>query len=415
MGLLESTLQEIETYESELDRNIDKINVITEYAESSYKINIAESKLKLKQYEESGDYTYEEMCDDIETYTKEANETMQKAAKSIVASSKKYVKNLKQSIGNMLDATDYEGLMKDCKNVLKEYPEIGNKKIEYQDYQKEEESIDSGINDINKLIAKMRASKTATPADEAKVKEIEDRVNKERDRAKAIKTSITIAAAVTLVAALIAGIKSEAGIVENDKDPDVSGFDPNNTRAFIRAFGLKNKLEKEKNAVATRTLGSLYTSLKKAIKTKGKPMYRAENLHAKLHSESAYEDYDYDDLNDYEEGADTMNVNEYTTLGEIIDMVVNEGAEDDFSDIYGRNLEEEIFGESTQDGDTEFDVDAMMESCMEESGLSDEYGSYSEDADDFDVDAMLESCKEEAGLISDSADDLLENFDEIFG
>ena len=56
-----------------------------------------------------------------------------------------------------------------------------------------------------------------------------------------------------------------------------------------------------------------------------------------------------------------------------------------------------------------------MESCMEESGLSDEYGSYSEDADDFDVDAMLESCKEEAGLISDSADDLLENFDEIFG
>ena len=162
-------------------------------------------------------------------------------------------------------------------------------------------------------------------------------------------------------------------------------------------------------------LGSLYTSLKKAIKTKGKPMYRAENLHAKLHSESAYEDYDYDDLNDYEEGADTMNVNEYTTLGEIIDMVVNEGAEDDFSDIYGRNLEEEIFGESAQDGDTEFDVDAMMESCKEEAGLSDEYGSYNEDADDFDVDAMLESCKEEAGLISDSADDLLENFDEIFG
>ena len=400
MGILESTLQEITSFEEEFSRSIDKIDVITEYVESSYKIDTAQANLKFKEFEESGEYTSEQLYDDVTEITEKASERIQKALKSISASTKKYSKNLKSAVSKLVGDKDYDSLVKKCEDTIKEYPEIGKTKIEYKDYRKEESAISDGIDDISKLIAKIRSKKEVSESDAEKIKEIEDRVNKDRDKTKAVATTITVAAALALMITLIAAVNADTSKIADETPEEPTGFDPEGGRQMVRALGIKARLEKEKNATATRTIVSLYSSLKKAIKNHGNKTYKAKDIHSTF-SEGV--DDDCLELENYEEGADIMTLNADTTLGEIIDMVVNESAEDgseNFSDVYGKNLEEEIFGEST-----EFDTEEM----------EDEFDESAYEDDDFDVDAMLESCKEEAGLSTNTADDLLENFNEIFG
>ena len=159
MSLFENTLQDIETFGEEFDKNQRKLELIIEYAESTAHIETKEAYLKSRV----GEITCEEAEELVTEASKKSSDTIEKSAKAMEQNKKKYFTRLRDSFSNLVGESDKS--LKEIQDICKKNPKVGKEKIEYADYTKEVEVINSGIQKLDNVIARCKGKKDCTEKD----------------------------------------------------------------------------------------------------------------------------------------------------------------------------------------------------------------------------------------------------------
>ena len=418
MSLFENTLQDIETFGEEFDKNQRKLELIIEYAGSTADIETKEAYLRSR----AGEITCEEAEELVTEASKKSSDTIEKSVKALDQNKKKYFSRLRDSFSNLIGESDNS--LKEIQDICKKNPKVGKEKIEYADYTKEVEVINSGIQKLDNVIARCKGKKDCTEKDLEEITKITDDVNKKRNNLKPTTKVIMLTAAIVAIGASTKLLKDGANknARESDTEFDFRDWSPEAARRLVRGAEARSTLKKTSTSCQLRQTSSLLGSIKWKIKRlKGGPgsgKYPARNLHA-----------------EYSESVDDMFVDEDFTfdatrkLETIMENVINEQEDtmygfDDMDQEYETmnesfddSYEDDGYFEESDDFDDEVDVDALLAEAAEEAGLADDsfYESDNEYDDGIDVDSLLEEAAEESGLrdYEESVESLLDDFEDL--
>lgn len=419
MSIFESVVQDIATAGQEFDRMGRKIELLREYSMADYKIECGNAELA--ELTESA--SMEDTFDAYEEAGSKVKEKFKKLVKSNEKNAKEYFDKTEKSL-TKLEEADYKKVIKSAESAFKANPDLGRTKVEVTDYDGEIKAINQGIEDAEKLEAKVKSRKKVTDADRNELKRIVNDTNKKRDRAKTAKIAITAVAAVGILSAGIVAAKKNASSKKmnlNTVTQSLDGLDTKDADFIVNVHNEVNRLHKEQSAVHVRKLVGIRNSLRKMVGAKlGK---RVTESHEGMDEEfEAYSEFNESELepitweNDFDSAMVLQDVIEQVQDEELVantdTLNESEEMEDNMSYLDDELLKD--FDESAEE--EEFDIEALLEEAAEEAGLSDgEEKPHEESADDdidFDVEALLEEAAEEAGLNDDSVDSLLENFEE---
>lgn len=403
MSLLDETIQEFAVYGQEFDRMARKIDLMLEYTISDYEISRGEAELDFMTESVNG----EDLVDIYVEAAEKAKEKLKKLLKAGDKNTKKYLMSTKESISK-LEQKEYDRLLEEVKQKLRENPKYGKIKIEIVDYDNEIKSIEEGIAKSEKLLTKIKSKKKVTDADKQALKVIIDETNKKRDNSKNRKIIISTAVAMTMLTACLMIIKKNVDkhYVKDAKDEVMQSLDdlsPEDARFIVTLRNEINRLNKESSAVVMRKVVGIKNALQKFSKSY-KPVSESvldeidwgDDLDSAVILQTVVESIKENNNGPFEEGTEMEDNMNYMVdeLNELMD-----------------NFDESAVEDSTIDD--EIDIDQLLEEAAKEAGLDDEDDIREESVeDDFDIDQLLEEAAEEAGLSDNSIDDLLDNFEE---
>ena len=340
MSLFEETFQEMESFGKEFDITADKLRILTEYVVADYNVDIKTAQLTAKQDES---ITLEAVNEAYDVAYEKCMDKLKKSIGGIKRNSNDYFAKINASITKIVEDPSYQKTIETASVLCKEHPKLGKVNVSYDPYQDEAKIIAGGMDAIQKIIAKGKASKKFTEADS---KAIDDIVKKSET------TDLTNA--ISLLSTLMIALKEQSAEKSiEDIDAPIEGMEPDSARIFEKAIGAQKQLAKASAAANLRGALSLRNGIKKASK-QSKAIEKEEKKEAVAETKESMEleveeEESFDASALLESVFEALHKEPTVEIPEEEESTVEESAEDLEKDIqnslaYMQQLEEEVLG-----------------------------------------------------------------------
>ena len=352
MSLFEETFQEMESFGKEFDTTADKLRILTEYVVADYNVDIKTAQLTAKQDEsialeavnEAYDVAYEKCMDKLK-----------KSIGGIKRNSNDYFAKINASITKIVEDPSYQKTIETASVLCKEHPKLGKVNVTYDPYQDEAKIIAGGMDSIQKIIAKGKASKKFTEADSKAIDDIITDVNKKRQAIGKKSETTDLTNAISLLSTLMIALKEQSAEKSIEGiDAPIEGMEPDSARIFEKAIGAQKQLAKASAAANLRGALSLRNGIKKASK-QSKAIEKEEKKEAATETKESMELEEVEEEESFDASAllesvfEALHNEPAAEIPEEEESTVEESAEDLEKDIqnslaYMQQLEEEVLG-----------------------------------------------------------------------
>ena len=351
MSLFEETFQEMESFGKEFDITADKLRILTEYVVADYNVDIKTAQLTAKQDES---ITLEAVNEAYDVAYEKCMDKLKKSIGGIKRNSNDYFAKINASITKIVEDPSYQKTIETASVLCKEHPKLGKVNVSYDPYQDEAKIIAGGMDAIQKIIAKGKASKKFTEADSKAIDDIVTDVNKKRQAIGKKSETTDLTNAISLLSTLMIALKEQSAEKSiEDIDAPIEGMEPDSARIFEKAIGAQKQLAKASAAANLRGALSLRNGIKKASK-QSKAIEKEEKKEAVAETKESMEleveeEESFDASALLESVFEALHKEPAVEIPEEEESTVEESAEDLEKDIqnslaYMQQLEEEVLG-----------------------------------------------------------------------
>ena len=190
--MLEMINSYLETACNDFDMDLFRVDSYLEAVDRQLAIHRAEAELKVMR--ESG--TEADLAYLYEAAEEGVVESIRKGIDKIIEAIKKFFSELKDKIIDMLDKARNDKALDAVEKKVKLLPLLGKKKVEVEDYDKQEKAFDKAMSGFKKLIAKVKSGQNVKEED---VEEVESTFMEEHGKAIGIAAAITITVSALVV------------------------------------------------------------------------------------------------------------------------------------------------------------------------------------------------------------------------
>lgn len=351
MSLFEETFQEMESFGKEFDTTADKLRILTEYVVADYNVDIKTAQLTAKQDES---ITLEAVNEAYDVAYEKCMDKLKKSIGGIKRNSNDYFAKINASITKIVEDPSYQKTIETASVLCKEHPKLGKVNVSYDPYQDEAKIIAGGMDAIQKIIAKGKASKKFTEADSKAIDDIVTDVNKKRQAIGKKSETTDLTNAISLLSTLMIALKEQSAEKSIEGiDAPIEGMEPDSARIFEKAIGAQKQLAKASAAANLRGALSLRNGIKKASK-QSKAIEKEEKKEAAAETKESME-LEVEEEESFDASALLESVFEVLHKEPAVEIpkeeesTVEESAEDLEKDIqnslaYMQQLEEEVLG-----------------------------------------------------------------------
>lgn len=351
MSLFEETFQEMESFGKEFDTTADKLRILTEYVVADYNVDIKTAQLTAKQDES---ITLEAVNEAYDVAYEKCMDKLKKSIGGIKRNSNDYFAKINASITKIVEDPSYQKTIETASVLCKEHPKLGKVNVTYYPYQDEAKIIAGGMDSIQKIIAKGKASKKFTEADSKAIDDIVTDVNKKRQAIGKKSETTDLTNAISLLSTLMIALKEQSAEKSIEGiDAPIEGMEPDSARIFEKAIGAQKQLAKASAAANLRGALSLRNGIKKASK-QSKAIEKEEKKEAAAETKESMEleveeEESFDASALLESVFEALHKEPAVEIPEEEESTVEESAEDLEKDIqnslaYMQQLEEEVLG-----------------------------------------------------------------------
>ena len=351
MSLFEETFQEMESFGKEFDTTADKLRILTEYVVADYNVDIKTAQLTAKQDES---ITLEAVNEAYDVAYEKCMDKLKKSIGGIKRNSNDYFAKINASITKIVEDPSYQKTIEAASVLCKEHPKLGKVNVSYDPYQDEAKIIAGGMDAIQKIIAKGKASKKFTEADSKAIDDIVTDVNKKRQAIGKKSETTDLTNAISLLSTLMIALKEQSAEKSIEGiDAPIEGMEPDSARIFEKAIGAQKQLAKASAAANLRGALSLRNGIKKASK-QSKAIEKEEKKEAAAETKESMEleveeEESFDASALLESVFEALHKEPAVEIPEEEESTVEESAEDLEKDIqnslaYMQQLEEEVLG-----------------------------------------------------------------------
>lgn len=351
MSLFEETFQEMESFGKEFDTTADKLRILTEYVVADYNVDIKTAQLTAKQDES---ITLEAVNEAYDVAYEKCMDKLKKSIGGIKRNSNDYFAKINASITKIVEDPSYQKTIETASVLCKEHPKLGKVNVSYDPYQDEAKIIAGGMDAIQKIIAKGKASKKFTEADSKVIDDIVTDVNKKRQAIGKKSETTDLTNAISLLSTLMIALKEQSAEKSIEGiDAPIEGMEPDSARIFEKAIGAQKQLAKASAAANLRGALSLRNGIKKASK-QSKAIEKEEKKEAAAETKESMEleveeEESFDASALLESVFEALHKEPAVEIPEEEASTVEESAEDLEKDIqnslaYMQQLEEEVLG-----------------------------------------------------------------------
>lgn len=351
MSLFEETFQEMESFGKEFDTTADKLRILTEYVVADYNVDIKTAQLTAKQDES---ITLEAVNEAYDVAYEKCMDKLKKSIGGIKRNSNDYFAKINASITKIVEDPSYQKTIETASVLCKEHPKLGKVNVSYDPYQDEAKIIAGGMDSIQKIIAKGKASKKFTEADSKAIDDIVTDVNKKRQAIGKKSETTDLTNAISLLSTLMIALKEQSAEKSIEGiDAPIEGMEPDSARIFEKAIGAQKQLAKASAAANLRGALSLRNGIKKASK-QSKAIEKEEKKEAAAETKESMEleveeEESFDASALLESVFEALHKEPAAEIPEEEESTVEESAEDLEKDIqnslaYMQQLEEEVLG-----------------------------------------------------------------------
>ena len=351
MSLFEETFQEMESFGKEFDTTADKLRILTEYVVADYNVDIKTAQLTAKQDES---ITLEAVNEAYDVAYEKCMDKLKKSIGGIKRNSNDYFAKINASITKIVEDPSYQKTIETASVLCKEHPKLGKVNVSYDPYQDEAKIIAGGMDAIQKIIAKGKASKKFTEADSKAIDDIVTDVNKKRQAIGKKSETTDLTNAISLLSTLMIALKEQSAEKSIEGiDAPIDGMEPDSARIFEKAIGAQKQLAKASAAANLRGALSLRNGIKKASK-QSKAIEKEEKREAAAETKESMEleveeEESFDASALLESVFEALHKEPAVEIPEEEESTVEESAEDLEKDIqnslaYMQQLEEEVLG-----------------------------------------------------------------------
>lgn len=351
MSLFEETFQEMESFGKEFDTTADKLRILTEYVVADYNVDIKTAQLSAKQDES---ITLEAVNEAYDVAYEKCMDKLKKSISGIKRNSNDYFAKINASITKIVEDPSYQKTIETASVLCKEHPKLGKVNVSYDPYQDEAKIIAGGMDAIQKIIAKGKASKKFTEADSKAIDDIVTDVNKKRQAIGKKSETTDLTNAISLLSTLMIALKEQSAEKSIEGiDAPIEGMEPDSARIFEKAIGAQKQLAKASAAANLRGALSLRNGIKKASK-QSKAIEKEEKKEAAAETKESMEleveeEESFDASALLESVFEALHKEPAVEIPEEEESTVEESAEDLEKDIqnslaYMQQLEEEVLG-----------------------------------------------------------------------
>lgn len=351
MSLFEETFQEMESFGKEFDTTADKLRILTEYVVADYNVDIKTAQLTAKQDES---ITLEAVNEAYDVAYEKCMDKLKKSIGGIKRNSNDYFAKINASITKIVEDPSYQKTIEAASVLCKEHPKLGKVNVTYDPYQDEAKIIAGGMDSIQKIIAKGKASKKFTEADSKAIDDIVTDVNKKRQAIGKKSETTDLTNAISLLSTLMIALKEQSAEKSIEGiDAPIDGMEPDSARIFEKAIGAQKQLAKASAAANLRGALSLRNGIKKASK-QSKAIEKEEKKEAAAETKESMEleveeEESFDASVLLESVFEALHKEPAAEIPEEEESTVEESAEDLEKDIqnslaYMQQLEEEVLG-----------------------------------------------------------------------
>lgn len=351
MSLFEETFQEMESFGKEFDTTADKLRILTEYVVADYNVDIKTAQLTAKQDES---ITLEAVNEAYDVAYEKCMDKLKKSIGGIKRNSNDYFAKINASITKIVEDPSYQKTIETASVLCKEHPKLGKVNVSYDPYQDEAKIIAGGMDAIQKIIAKGKASKKFTEADSKAIDDIVTDVNKKRQAIGKKSETTDLTNAISLLSTLMIALKEQSAEKSIEGiDAPIEGMEPDSARIFEKAIGAQKQLAKASAAANLRGALSLRNGIKKASK-QTKAIEKEEKKEAAAETKESMEleveeEESFDASALLESVFEALHKEPAVEIPEEEESTVEESAEDLEKDIqnslaYMQQLEEEVLG-----------------------------------------------------------------------
>ena len=182
----------LETACNDFDMDLFRVESYLEAVDRQLAIHRAEAELKVMR--ESG--TEADLAYLYEAAEEGVVESIRKGIDKIIEAIKKFFSEIKDKIIDMLDKARNDKALDAVEKKVKLLPLLGKKKVEVEDYEKQEKAFDKAMSGFKKLIAKVKSGQNVEEKD---VEEVESTFMEEHGKAIGIAAAITITVSALVV------------------------------------------------------------------------------------------------------------------------------------------------------------------------------------------------------------------------
>ena len=351
MSLFEETFQEMESFGKEFDTTADKLRILNEYVVADYNVDIKTAQLTAKQDES---ITLEAVNEAYDVAYEKCMDKLKKSIGGIKRNSNDYFAKINASITKIVEDPSYQKTIETASVLCKEHPKLGKVNVTYDPYQDEAKIIAGGMDSIQKIIAKGKASKKFTEADSKAIDDIVTDVNKKRQAIGKKSETTDLTNAISLLSTLMIALKEQSAEKSIEGiDAPIEGMEPDSARIFEKAIGAQKQLAKASAAANLRGALSLRNGIKKASK-QSKAIEKEEKKEAGAETKESMEleveeEESFDASALLESVFEALHNEPAAEIPEEEESTVEESAEDLEKDIqnslaYMQQLEEEVLG-----------------------------------------------------------------------
>lgn len=351
MSLFEETFQEMESFGKEFDTTADKLRILTEYVVADYNVDIKTAQLTAKRDES---ITLEAVNEAYDVAYEKCMDKLKKSIGGIKRNSNDYFAKINASITKIVEDPSYQKTIETASVLCKEHPKLGKVNVSYDPYQDEAKIIAGGMDSIQKIIAKGKASKKFTEADSKAIDDIVTDVNKKRQAIGKKSETTDLTNAISLLSTLMIALKEQSAEKSIEGiDAPIDGMEPDSARIFEKAIGAQKQLAKASAAANLRGALSLRNGIKKASK-QSKAIEKEEKREAAAETKESMEleveeEESFDASALLESVFEALHKEPAVEIPEEEESTVEESAEDLEKDIqnslaYMQQLEEEVLG-----------------------------------------------------------------------
>ena len=380
MSLFEETFQEMESFGKEFDTTADKLRILIEYVVADYNVDMKTAQLSAKQDES---ITLEAVNEAYDVAYEKCMDKLKKSISGIKRNSNDYFAKINASITKSVEDPSYQKTIENASTLCKQFPKLGKVDVKYDPYQDEAKAIAGGMDALQKIIAKGKASKKFTEADSKAIDDIITDVNKKRQAIGKKEETTTLTEAISLLSALMIALKEQSAEKSMEGiDAPIDGMEPDAARIFEKAIGAQKQLAKASAAANIRGALSLRNGIKKASK-QSKAIEKEEKKEAVAETKESMElevgeEESFDASALLESVFEALHKEPAAEISEEEESTVEESAEDLESDIqnslaYMQQLEEEVLGihmESADYVDPGTTVDAKTDAILAEAAVA---------------------------------------------